>query len=63
MISLVVRLRSAVWVGATLLTALGFALPARAQQGTTKITGKVVDAAEHAQRRARVEEIWRGTFG
>jgi hypothetical protein len=46
-ISLVVRLRSAVWVGATLLTALGFALPARAQQGTTKITGKVVDAAEH----------------
>ena len=47
MISLVVRLRSAVWVGATLLTALGFALPARAQQGTTKVTGKVVDAAEH----------------
>ena len=24
---------------------------------------RVVDAAEHAQRRARVQEIWRETFG
>jgi TonB-dependent starch-binding outer membrane protein SusC len=48
-ISLVVRLRSAVWAGAALLTALGLAMPVRAQQqATTKITGRVVDAAEHA---------------
>ncbi len=48
MISLVVRLRSAVWVGATLLTALGLAMPVRAQQQpAAKVTGKVVDAAEH----------------
>ena len=48
MITPVVRLRSAVWVGAILATALGLAMPARAQQQQgTQITGRVVDGAEH----------------
>jgi len=38
-----------VWIGATLITALGLAAPVGAQQQSgTKITGRVVDAAEHS---------------
>ena len=64
MISLVVRLRSAVWVGATLLTALGFAMPARAQQqAAAKVTGKVVDAAEHEPLAAAAVVVTGTTIG
>src|SRR6185312_15398665 len=41
------RIRQAAWIGATLLPALGVATLARAQAQEARISGRVIDAAEH----------------